>query len=182
MGIHQLLYPLTLFARMDMRFLSYFVSPVLGTITLTVALVLAYAYLVGRVHTLTQALLITSLAFMLGSKVVNETYLYMLIPLLALELAEHPSETKEFVFKLLYGLPLAFAFVNVPIIYIVFPLYRYFWQGPYPLTFAWAQAFPVKEHAIVLTLLAFAFIVASIYAAIVMIKEGKDVQSVAAAY
>ncbi len=182
LSIHLLLYPLNQFTRLDIRYLSNVVSPLIGVITQTAALVLVYAYLTRRVHNLTQTFVITLIAFMLGSKVVNEPYPYVLVPLLALELGEHPSEVKEVIFKLLYALPLAFAFVNVPIIYIVAPLYRYFWKGNYPVTYDWARAFPLEWHAVLLIVLAFIFVMASAYAIFVISREGTHAQVSAAAH
>ncbi|MGH2361255.1 MAG: hypothetical protein ACRDGM_12045 [bacterium] len=171
MSLHLLLYPLNQFTRLDMRLLSYVVSPLVGLITQTAALALVYAYLARRRRTLSQAFVITLVAYFLGSKVVNEPYPYLFVPLLALEIGEHPSEAKEIVLKLLYALPLAFAFVNVPIVYIAAPLYRYFWRGSYPVSFEWARAFPLTEHSILLVILALAFIAASIYTVRVMMRE-----------
>ncbi len=181
LSLHFLLYPLTQFTRLDMRFLSYVASPLIGTVTQVSALVLAYGYLARRRHTLTQTYIITLLAFMLGAKVVNESYLYVLVPLLALELTEHPSEAKENVLRLLYSLPLAFAFINVPIVYFAMPFYRYFWKGSYPVSYDWARYFPVKEHAVILTTLAIGFVAACAYSVAVMIKEGKHDEGVVAA-
>lgn len=181
LSLHLLLYPLNQFTRLDIRFLAIAVSPLVGLITQTAALALVYAYLARRRYPLVPALIITLLAYFLGSKVVNEPYPYVLVPLLALEIADRPGEAKEIALKLLYALPLAFAFVNVPIVYIAAPLYRYFWRGNYPVTFEWARAFPLEEHAVMLVVLAVAFIAASIYALRVMLREGTHAQATAAA-
>jgi hypothetical protein len=182
LSIHLLLYPLSLFTRLDMNFLAYAVSPLVGHITQTAGLVLVYAYLARRPHRLAQACIIALVAFFLGSKVVNEQYLYLLVPLLAVELAEWPSEAKETVLKLMYALPLTFAFINIPIVYIAAPFFRYFWRGSFPVTYAWARIFPLEEHAIFLSILALAFVAASIYALRVITREGMHDQVSAAAH
>jgi len=182
LSVHLVLYPLNQFTRLDIRYLANVVSPLIGVITQTAALVLVYAYLARRVHSLTQTCVITLIAFLLGSKVVNEPYLYVLVPLLALELGEHPSEAKEVMYKLLYALPLAFAFVNVPIVYIAAPFYRYFWKGSYPVSYDWARAFPLEWHAVLLIGLAFSFIVACAYSIVVIAREGTHAEVSAAAY
>ena len=169
-------------ARLDMNFLAYAVSPLVGHITQTAGLVLVYAYLARRPHRLAQAFIIALVAFFLGSKVVNEQYLYLLVPLLALELAEWPSEAKETVLKLMYALPLTFAFINIPIVYIAAPFFRYFWRGSFPVTYAWARIFPLEEHAIFLSILALAFVAASIYALRVITREGMHDQVPAEAH
>lgn len=173
LSLHLLLYPLNVFTRVDMPFLSYVVSPVVGAITQTAALAVAYAYLARRSHPLSQSLIIALAAFMLGSKVVNEPYLYLFVPLLALELWERPSEAKETIFKLVYALPVTFAFINVPIVYIAAPLYRYFWQGSYPVSYDWTRAFPLEWHSIALVMLALAFIVTVVWMVFVLTREGQ---------
>ena len=176
LSVHFLLYPLSQLRGFDIQFFLYVVSPLLGLITQTAALALVYAYLVRRRHTLTQAFVITLAAYFLGSKVVNEPYLYLFVPLLAIEIGERPSEAKTIVLKLLYAVPLAFAFVNVPIMYFGAPLYRYFWRGNYPVTFEWINVWPMREHALLLAILALAFIVASAYSLRVLAKEGTYAQ------
>lgn len=185
LSIHVVLYPLAILTRIDGRTLDYLAnvaSPVIGTITLVAALALAYAHLARRARPLSQVMIILLLAFLLGSKVVNESYVYLLIPLLLLELRERPSESKEVGFKILYALPLAFAFVNVPILYAVAPLYRYFWRGPFPVSYDWNRAFPVTAHAILIPVLAAAFVAGCAYVIWIMIRENSNGNAPAAAH
>ena len=185
LSIHIVLYPLAMLTRIDGRTLDYLanvVSPVIGTITLVAALTLAYAHLARRVRPLTQAMTISLLAFILGSKVVNESYVYLLVPLMLLELHRHPGESKEIGFKVLYALPLAFAFLNVPILYAVAPFYRYFWRGPFPVSYSWNRAFPVAEHAVLIPVLAAAFVAGCAYMVWTMIRENSDGKAPAAAH
>lgn len=172
LSVHLLLYPLHQITGLDIRFLAQAVSPLVGLFTQTVALALVYIYLFSRTHALTRAYLITLIAFFLGSKIVNEPYPYVLIPLILLELADHAVEAKETALKLLYALPLAFAILNVPLVYIVMPLYRYFWKGSYPVTHEWARAFPLAEHSLVRSILMLAFVAASVYTLRTLVLAG----------
>jgi hypothetical protein len=180
--LHFLMYPLRQFAHTDIRFLAYVVSPVVGVVTQTAALVLTYSYLARRAHSVTQAFIITLVAFFLGSKIVNEPYPYVLVPLLLLELREHPSEAKSAGLKLLYALPLAFAFLNVPIVYMAAPLYRYFWTGNYPVSYEWSRALPLGEHSAMLSVFMLAFVAASVYVLRTMTRREPDGQELAATH
>lgn len=86
-----------------------------GTPTLLIALLLAYWYVfTNREMGLNRMVLVTLLAFLAGSKLVNEQYALMVFPFAYLE-ARRMRGAWRWLFRLLWIVPFAFAVVRVPI-------------------------------------------------------------------
>ncbi|GAH45459.1 unnamed protein product, partial [marine sediment metagenome] len=144
-------------------------SPAIGAFTLTIGLLLSYYYLARRTFSLNIMILFILTAFLLFSKIVNEQYLFMLIPFLLLELSSRYSEKKELIYKLMWSLPLAFAIINVPIYnMLTLSLYLSLFK-PDATTFqismeAYATALPKIFHGVMLLFIACLFVLSCIYA------------------
>ncbi|HEX6796372.1 MAG TPA: glycosyltransferase [Ktedonobacterales bacterium] len=86
-----------------------------GTPTLIVVMLLAYWYCFIKADMrLNRMILVTLLAFMVGSKLVNEQYALMIFPFAYLEMRQMGGAWRWF-YRLLWIVPLAFAIVRVPI-------------------------------------------------------------------
>ena len=168
---HILLYVLAQLRGGDVGWYYYLLSPYIGAITLPLALGAAYLVQVERPLPLPTAASLTVVAFFLGSKLVNEPYVCLLLPLLLWEEAERPSEAKVFVFKAGYALPLAYAILNVPLLLFMLPAYLQLASFD-PSTVAWAsRALPLLWHAVMLAALSFAFVGLLIYAWHILTEE-----------
>jgi hypothetical protein len=174
---HILLYVLAQWHNPDIAWYYHVLSPFVGMVTLPLALGAAYlAQWRGRLPLATGACLAV-VAFFLGSKIVNEPYVCVLLPLLLWEEAERPSEAKAFVFKAAYALPLAYAIINVPIPLFIVPAYLQVvpWD---PTSDYWIgllrQAVPGRWHALALAGLAFCFVGVMLYAWRVLTAEVGD--------
>ncbi len=161
---HALLYVLAQFHRGDMPWFYHVLSPYIGALTLPLALGAAYLVQIRRSLPLPTAACLTVTAFLLGSKVVNEPYVCLLLPLLLWEDAERPSEAKVFVYKAAYALPLAYTILNVPVFMFGLPVYLQLAPWDPSVAYRMARAWPRDVHAIILAALAFAFVGLLIYA------------------
>ncbi len=86
-----------------------------GTPMLAIALLLAYWYgFTARAMSLNRMVLVTLLAFFLGSKLVNEQYALLALPFAMVE-ARRVGGAWKWLARLLWIVPLAFAAVRVPI-------------------------------------------------------------------
>jgi len=171
---HVLLYLLAQFHHLDAGWYDYVLSPYVGAITLPLVLGAAYLVQVRRSLPLPTAAALTVVAFFLGSKIVNEQYIVLLLPLLLWEEAERPSPVKTFLFRAFYALPLTNAMLNVPFIAFALPAYLQFGRPDLSAAYGLGRAFPLRLHAAVLTLLAFAFVGLLCNAWRVLTLEGGD--------
>ncbi len=94
-----------------------------GTPTLIVALLIAYAYAAMSSFSLNRMLILTLLAFFLGSKLVNEQYALVIFPFLFLE-ARRIGGVWRIFHRLFWIVPLCFAIMRVPIDRFLWPLYH----------------------------------------------------------
>jgi hypothetical protein len=100
-----------------------------GTPTLIIFLLLGYWYcFISRRMTLNRMILISLLAFLLGSKLVNEQYALVVLPFAFLE-AWRVGGAWRWLARLLWIVPLAFAIFRVQIDRFFWLLYRNVW-GP----------------------------------------------------
>ncbi len=172
MNPHNLLYVLQQFSREDMVWYFHVLSPYIGAITLPLTLGAAYLVQMRRSMPLPTAACLTVVAFFLGSKQLNEPYVFLLLPLLLWETAERPSDVKVFLFRAMYAMPLAFAIFNIPIQSLALPLYIQIVQRvPSSAFILIVQASPWAWHAVIRAVLAFAFVGLLLYAWRVFTKE-----------
>jgi glycosyltransferase involved in cell wall biosynthesis len=95
-----------------------------GTPTLIIALLLAYWYgFTSESMRLNRMILVTLLAFMIGSKLVNEQYALVIFPFAFLE-ARQVGGAWRWLYRLLWIVPLAFAIVRVPLDRFLWLLYH----------------------------------------------------------
>jgi hypothetical protein len=100
-----------------------------GTPTLVILLLLGYWYcFTARRMTLNRMILVSLLAFLLGSKLVNEQYALVVFPFAFLE-ARRVGGAWRWLARLLWMVPLAFAIFRVQIDRFFWLLYRNVW-GP----------------------------------------------------
>ncbi len=170
---HILLYVLQQFSHRNVVWYFQVLSPYIGAITLPLTLGAAYLVQMRRPMPLPTAACLTVVAFLLGSKRVNEPYVFLLLPLLLWENAERPSDGKVFLFRAMYALPLAFAILN-PILLFAVPLYMQIAQRFPSAVFIMGQVLPFESHAVILAALAFAFLGLLLYAWRVFTKEVWD--------
>ena len=98
-----------------------------GTPTLVIVLLLAYWYcFVSRNMSLNRMILVSLLAFLLGSKLVNEQYALVVFPFLFLEARRFGGGWK-WLARLFWIVPLLFAIVRVQIDRFLWLLYRDVW-------------------------------------------------------
>jgi hypothetical protein len=168
---HILLYVLAQFSRSDVGWYYHVLSAYVGAVTLPLTLGWAYPAQVRRPMPLATAACLTVIAFLLGSKVVNEPYVFLLLPLLLWEDAEPPSEAKKFLFKASYALPLAFAILNVPVLMFLLPAYLQVVQRDPSYVYGLERALPREWHAVIQAVLAFAFVGLMLYAFRLFAKE-----------
>lgn len=95
-----------------------------GTPTLAIVLLLAYWYtFIAQRMTLNRMIIVTLLAFFVGSKLVNEQYALVIFPFLFIE-ARRLGGVWRWFFRLFWIVPLAFAIVRVPIDRFVWLFYH----------------------------------------------------------
>ncbi|MEO7003247.1 MAG: glycosyltransferase [Ktedonobacterales bacterium] len=95
-----------------------------GTPMLVITLLLAYWYVyVNEQMSLNRMLLVTFLAFMVGSKLVNEQYALTLLPFLYIEMRRLGGAWRWF-YRLLWAVPLAFAAMRVPLDHFLLLFYH----------------------------------------------------------
>ena len=175
LSLHSVLYLMAQFAKSGAWIYYQIFSPAIGAFTLTLGLLLSYYYLARRTFSLNIMILFILTAFLLFSKIVNEQYLFMLIPFLLLELSSHYSEKKELIYKLMWSLPYIFAIINVPIYMFVWPFYLSFFKPD--LTnlqagmAAYGTALPKLAHGVMLFSIACLFVLSCIYALRVFSQE-----------
>jgi hypothetical protein len=98
-----------------------------GTPTLIIALLLAYLYAFQSSRMgLNRMILVTLLAFLIGSKLVNEQYALVIFPFAFIE-ARRVGGAWRWLARLLWIVPLLFAVVRVEIDRFVWLLYRSIW-------------------------------------------------------
>lgn len=85
-----------------------------GTPMLVIALLLAYWYAFTSDMRLNRMIIVTLLAFFIGSKLVNEQYALVVLPFAFLE-ARQVGGAWRWLYRLLWIVPLAFAVMRVPI-------------------------------------------------------------------
>lgn len=169
---HILLYILAQFKPGEVEWYYRVFSPYVGAITLPLALAWAYGVQLRQPMPLATTACLTVTAFLLGSKIVNEPYVFLLLPLLLWEAAERPSEPKRLLFKIGYSLPLAYAMLNVPILMFALPLYLAVVRHVPPYPYGLDRALPLESHAVILALLAFAFVGYLVYTCRLLAKGG----------
>jgi hypothetical protein len=171
---HVLLYVLAQFGRGDAVWYYHVLSPYIGALTLPLALGAAYLVQLRRQMPLATAASLTVSAFLLGSKVVNEPYVCLLLPMLLWEEAERPSEAKVFAYKAAYALPLAYTILNVPVFMFGLPAYLQLAPWDPSVAYRMARAWPRDVHAIILAAVAFAFVGLLVYAWHLLTQEARD--------
>ena len=85
-----------------------------GTPMLVIALLLAYWYVYISDMRLNRMIIVTLLAFFVGSKLVNEQYALVVLPFAFLE-ARQVGGAWRWLYRLLWVVPLAFAIMRVPV-------------------------------------------------------------------
>jgi hypothetical protein len=90
-----------------------------GTPILVIAMLLTYWYILKTEMTLNRMMVVTLLGFFVGSKLINEQYVLMIIPFLWLEAYRLGGAWRWF-YRLFWIVPLVFALFHVP-------LDRFFW-------------------------------------------------------
>lgn len=175
LSLHMILYLVAQFAKSDAWLYYQVYSPTIGAFTLALGLLLSYYYLAKRHLSLNTMILFIFTAYLLFSKVVNEQYIFVLIPFLLLELHQRYSEKKEFIYKAIYSLPLAFAVINVPIYMFTLPFYFSFFKvnliDLQIAMAAYARAMPLLLHGIMLFSIAVLFVIICIYTLRTLAKE-----------
>ncbi len=113
------------------------------------------------------------MAFLLGSKIVHVSYVFLLLPLLLWEHSERPSEAKAFLFRAAYALPFAFATIAAPLLVFLGPAYLTLFGEHADLfhTFDAGQAWPWLWWLLILATLVLAFVALLLYASRVFAKE-----------
>lgn len=94
-----------------------------GTPTLAIVLLLAYWYVFIKEMSFNRMVIITLLAFFIGSKLVNEQYALMLLPFALIE-AYRLGGAWRWLYRLFWGIPLAFICLHVPIDRFLWLFYR----------------------------------------------------------
>lgn len=175
LSLHMILYLIAQFAKGNAWLYYQIISPTVGAFTLTLGLLLSYYYLAKHYLSLNSMILFIFTAYLLFSKVVNEQYIFVLIPFLFLELHQRYSEKKEFIYKAIYSLPLAFAIINVPIYMFTLPFYFSFFKvnliDLQIAMAAYARAMPLVLHGIILFSIAALFVIICIYTLKTLAKE-----------
>lgn len=82
---------------------------------------MAYRFQLRRCLPIPAAACLTYVAFLLGSKIVHVSYVFLLLPLLLWEHSERPSEAKAFLFRAAYALSFAFATIAAPLLVFLGP-------------------------------------------------------------
>lgn len=129
-----------------------------GTVTLPAALLAAYVTIWRRALPLSTAAALVLIAFLLGSKTVNEPYVYLLLPILLWEAAERPAPAKTVLFRAVYALPLTFAIVGVPVLMFALPLYVHFTTLDPVVGYTLSPVLPRQPHAVALAVIALVFV------------------------
>ena len=88
---------------------------------LPVGLLLAYLELWRRPRSVEQGVLIALLAYLVSTKVVNEVHPLVIVPFLLLVLAQQETSGGHTLYQLLWSIPLAWAFVFVPLSSFLLP-------------------------------------------------------------
>lgn len=125
--LHQL--PLSWLKLQDQSLIAFQTaySPLLGAIVLLAGLGTTYVLLDRWRPPLRRALVVTLLAFLLFTKVVNEQYALWVLPFLVLALAEaRATRAQRAAFHLLWAVPFAYLLVHVPV--------TSFWSGGHALS------------------------------------------------
>lgn len=94
-----------------------------GTPALAIVLLLAYWYMFIKEMSFNRMVIMTLLAFFIGSKLVNEQYALMLLPFALIE-AYQGSGAWRWFYRLFWIIPLAFIIMHVPIDRFLWLLYR----------------------------------------------------------
>lgn len=95
----------------------------LGTPTLVICLLIAYSIAYTGDLTFNRMIIVTLLAFFLGSKLVNEQYALVIMPFAFIE-ARRERNAWTWLYRLLWIVPLLFAIMRVPVDRFFWPLYR----------------------------------------------------------
>ncbi len=178
---HILLYVLNRYTNADLAFLTQIVSPLVGAITLPACLLANWFLLAKKPLPLSSAAVLTTLAFFLGSKVVNEPYVYLVVPLLLWDNARFRSSAREFVFRALYSTAFAFAVLNVSIFAFAMPAYLWFKPINLNVFFGSFNVTP-PAHALALAALAALFVGVCAYGYQRIYREGSGGAVLSAAY
>jgi hypothetical protein len=94
-----------------------------GTPTLIIVLLCAYWYLFKTTMSLNRMIVVTLLAFLIGSKLVNEQYALVLLPFVYIEAHRLGGIWRWFV-RLLWIIPIAYTVMHVPIDHFLWLLYH----------------------------------------------------------
>ncbi len=93
-----------------------------GTPTLAIVLLLAYRYVFLKEMSLNRMVIVTLLAFFIGSKLINEQYALMLLPFVLIEVYQVGGSWR-WLYRLFWMIPLAFATMRVPIDHFLWLFY-----------------------------------------------------------
>ncbi len=99
-----------------------------GTPTLAIMLLIAYWRVFTGALSLNRMIIMTLLAFFIGSKLVNEQYALLLFPFMFIE-AELLGGVWRWFYRLFWVVPLLFAIMRVPIDRFLWPLYHTLFPG-----------------------------------------------------
>lgn len=168
--LHSLINVYLQFSSKSVIWLQTMLSPEIGKVTLLGGLGLIYVYIFRKKLPLRTNILLTYLAFYLSTKLVNEQYVFWIIPFLVLELSFKYTQTRMILTKLLYSLPLAFAILNVPLHFFMYPLSF----NRESLEFLRHLQLPLKQQSIFLFLVALAFTATLIFSLIKFSHHEKE--------
>ncbi|OGY28133.1 MAG: hypothetical protein A3F33_01610 [Candidatus Woykebacteria bacterium RIFCSPHIGHO2_12_FULL_43_10] len=104
----------------------HFVIPNVSLMIFIIGMLFIYYLIAKRSFSLNQTVLVSLLGYLIFNKIVNEQYIFVMLPFLLIDLKEHPGKIKNLLYTLLWVLPLCFAIVNVPITGFALPMLRSF--------------------------------------------------------
>lgn len=110
----------------DLIPMQQFILPNLSTLMMGLGILFSYYLMIKKNLSLRVASIIVLLFYLATSRLINEQYFVILIPLLIWEIQENPEKWKKFFYQLFWAVPFAFALVNVPVLNFSYPLLNWF--------------------------------------------------------
>jgi hypothetical protein len=155
--------------------LPLYLTVFLGPWTLVLAILVAAWAVVGRLPSLRIGVLVFVLAFLVGSKLVNEPYVVAAVALSTVALAQQPSNGLRGCRTLLWGLAFAYAVLNLPPWAFFTSALQQLAHGTTPAIALWASAYVVArsglEAIVPFALLGTAFTATAVAAAVIALRE-----------
>lgn len=113
-------------SEIDLIPIQQFALPALSTMLMGLGILAVYYLYLKKDWSPMRATLIVLLMFFATTRLVNEQYLIILIPMLIWEIFYEPASWKRAFYQLMWAIPLAFALVNVPLLDFSYSLLNYF--------------------------------------------------------